>query len=245
MDYKTLNAMSVADRSEYINGLSEEELENLVNNLIIELSADEAVSSAAYDDGVYYFVFGDGKIFAMPNSSDDLPRGGTAPDVVTGLSPEDKAAVEAIIDKFGSDTIDDLFDGASEELWFNYYERYPEFEDDDMIEYFEYEGDDDFPPMRMSDEEKEEKRKQLSLYKELIAEVEKYKDSFEKTSDFYDKYRRRELTHGYLYYGYEGDFIDLIDNVNDYGEDALEYIKPSELLNFLFNLDTYRIEAGR
>ena len=245
MDYKTLKAMGADERVAYINELSEEKLGDLVNNLIEELSDDETVNSEIYDDGVYYLSFGSGKIFAMPNSSDDLPRGGTAPDVVTGLSPEDKAAVEAIIDKFGIDTIDDLFDEASDELWFSYYERYPEFEDDDMIEYFEDEGDDDFPPRRMSEEQKEKKRKQLSLYKDLMAEVAKYKDNFEKTSDFYDMYRRRELTHGCLYYGYEGDFIDLVDNVNDFGEDALKYFKASELLDILLNLDMYVVKACR
>ena len=245
MDYKTLKEMGSEEYEDYIGDLSDEETEELYDSVVAELSQDKEISSKVYWNSDYYFTFFKGKVYYMLSYDDCWPKPGSSPDVVTGLTDIDRQSVNKIVEKFGNDVIDDLFDDAAEALWFNYYEHYPEFEDDDMIEYFEDEGDDDFPPMRMSEEEKANKRKKLSLYKDLIAEIDKYKDSFEKTSDFYDKYRRIDLEYGVLYYGYEGMWIELRENLIDCGDDPKDNDEMLDYLDCIMDLENHVVSAER
>ncbi len=245
MNYKTLKKMDDEEFQDYIDELSEEEVETLYDSIVSELSRNKEIASKVYWGNDYYFTFFKGNVYYMLSYDDCWPKAGSSPDVVTGLSEKDKTAVDAIIGKFGNDEIDNLFDQAAADLWFEYYEHYPKFEDDDMIEYLSDEGDDDFPPRGLSEEEKEEKKKKLSLYKDLLKEVKKYKDSFEKTSDFYDKYRRIDLEYGILYYGYEGMWIELQDNVIDCGDDPKDNDEMLEFLEYFRDLENRIVNAER
>ncbi len=244
MDYKTFKNMNDDEYSEYIDGLSKEEVEFLYDSLVLELSEDKEISSKVYWENDYYFTFHKGKVYYMLSYDDCWPKGGVSPDVVTGLSEKDKKAVKVIIDRFGSNKIDDLFKQASEDLMFNYFEHYPEFEDDDMLDYFSEEieeDEDDF--LSQEDEDKEKENEKLLLYKDLIAEVGKYKDCFEKTSDFYDKYRRKELKYGVLYYGYEGMFIELRENLIECGDDPKNNDEILDFLEYFTDLENRIVTA--
>ena len=58
-------------------------------------------------------------------------------------------------------------------------------------------------------------------------------------------YRRLELEPGVLYYGYEGMWIELLDNVIDCGDDPKDNDKMLEFLDYFRDLDNRIVKAER
>ena len=176
-----------------------------------------------YEDSVFeaagvYFVITNGAIWEIPDDSGGTPRGGCFPDIVSGLSSKEKGCLFELMEAvgFGEDFFGELI------------ECYGEFEDSDAEAYFEENEDED----------------SLETYRRLTEMLEGDDVVFDSAFEVASALERRELDHGRLYYKWEGEFIDLYDNICETGEKRGYYDNKSdeEWIHILESIDTYRVK---
>ena len=219
--YNKLKAMTNDELDSYLDGLDEDEQEELFTKLVGELNESD-YSYGVYEDFGCYFILGRKSILEMSSDSGDSPRGGFL-DIVTGLSKKDSEAVKQITDKLDKN-------GELEDIFYEIYQDIDEeFDDDDAIDLFECNDDED----------------NLKLYKKLMKAVKNSDGVFESVCDFAHKYNMRDLEEGTLYYEWEGEYIDLFDNVNECGEarGTFEDLSTKEWILRLLRLDNLKVTA--
>ena len=104
-----------------------------------------------------------------------------------------------------------------------------EFSDEDALEYFEGLGDED----------------SARTYRKMKRMVKSGKTPFETMEDFVSALGRYDLDPDCLYYEWEGEYIDLYENVDSTGDPRGEFesFDDEEWIGILENVDAYIVRA--
>ena len=172
-------------------------------------------------DGVYqvegvYFAISKGKIFEISDDASCAPKGGWFPNLVRGLSEEQ----EAYLDELGLD----------EEFLPEFWEEWEEPTLEDVLEYFDEDDD----------------AEKIQLCRELDKHLQAGEGPFADVPSLLLALPRRGLERDVLYYPWEGDYIDLRENILDVGEErgALDNLDDEEWRDILEHLEEYRVVVG-
>ena len=103
-----------------------------------------------------------------------------------------------------------------------------EYDEDSALEYFE-ETDEDV----------------LKTFNNMLKEVKSGKTPFATMEDFVSAVGRYGLDSGWLYYHWEGGWIDFYENIAETGEERGYYdnLSDEEWLAILENLDKYKVQV--
>ena len=132
MDYKTLKEMDNDTYQEYLEDLSEDELNSLFDDIVQELSSDPEIASKVYWSDCDYFVLHNGNIYRMPQGADDLPKGGPYPTIISGLLGAEKDLVSQFVNKYGEDELEDLFDQLDDDFLCTFSDC-PDYSDEEVL----------------------------------------------------------------------------------------------------------------
>ena len=191
--------------------------EERINELLQLISNDEKYDGCVFEAPGIYFVIGNGNLWEISDDASCSPRGGWFPEIVTGPTDEENACLEKMMEKLEFD--EDFFN----ELIFDC----DEFDDEYALEYFE-------------DNEDEESAK---IYCKMKKEIESGKTVFSNMDDFVDALVRYGLSSDCLYYEWEGEYIDLHDNICETGEErgSYDHISDEKWVEILENIDKYMV----
>ena len=158
----------------------------------------------------------------MIEISDDAgynPRGGWFPDIVTGPTKEEADYLNLMMDSigFGFDFFADAIDSCGE------------FCDSDTEAFFE----------------ENEDNESLEKYQQIKEEIESGKTPFESIYDLVSVIERSDLDTDCLYYMWEGEYIDLYDNICDCGEErgTFDGLSESDWIDILENIEVHIVKA--
>lgn len=194
------------------------DIQKKIETLLHKLSEEGNTYGEIYEVSCIFFIIANDAIWEIPNDAGCSPKGGWFPEIVTGPSVEEDAYLTTIMEKYGFD-----------EYFFNdYLDDCFEYDEDSALEYFE-ENDED----------------SLKIFKKMLKEVESGKTPFDSMEDFVSAVRRYGLDSGWLYYEWEGEWIDFYDNIAETGEARGYYdnLSDERWLEILENLDKYKVNA--
>jgi hypothetical protein len=191
--------------------------EEKFESLLHRLCEDERYNGRVFHARGVYFTLGVDEILEISNDVACTPRGGF-PDLFFGPSAEEKACIEGMMEKIGFDEF--FFDEMIEDCF--------GFDEEEALGYFE-ENDEDA----------------LDVYEEMRAWVNGGKTVFDSMDDFVNALRRIDLDEDVVYCEWEGDFIDLYENINETGEvrGTYEDASISEWIEVLENLDKHMVRS--
>lgn len=193
-----------------------------INELLEMISNDEKYDGCVFEARCIYFVIANGKLLEIPDNDGCGPKGGCCLEVVKGPTAEENDFIESMMDEldfdecFFSEIIDD-FCGVED------------IEDEDILDYFEENEDED----------------SLAIYKKMRRKIKSAKSPFEDLTSFIIAVTRYGLDSDTLYYEYEGDYIDLHNNICETGEPMGEFdnLSDDEWINVLENIDRHIVKA--
>lgn len=190
-----------------------------VKDLLEEISKNEKYNGCVFWGPGIYFVIGNGKLWEISDDAGCTPRGGWFPDIVSGPSKEEKEFISLIIEEFEID--EDFFSAIIED--------YGEFDDEYATEFFE-------------DNEDEES---ATIYKKIKRKIKSGKTPFKTLNTFVSAFTRYELEADCLYYEWEGEYIDLHDNICETGEERgyYENLSDDEWLEILIDIEKHIVVA--
>ena len=197
------------------------EEEGRLEQLVEQLAEDDNVSGKVYETCGIFFIITTGRgIVEMSSESGASPRGGNSVEVFRGPSDDVKQMMSGIITKLNIS--EDLIDTLSE--YFN-----PWYAEESCMEGLE-------------DELSREDYDTLMNLKRIIDTGKSPVDSI---AEFIELYQKMDLDHNTLYYEWEGEFIDLYDNICECGEESIStgYLSEDEWIDILENLDIYAVSA--
>lgn len=190
-----------------------------INELLMFISNDERYSGCVFRGRGIYFVIGNGKLWEIPDDASCSPRGGWFPDIVKGPPAEEEACLTAMMEslEFDEDFFRELIDDCGE------------FDEEYVEEYFE-ENDDE---------------ESLKIYRKIKKRIDSGKTPFASLNDFANALCRYGLDSDCLYYEWEGEYIDLHDNIADTGEERGYYdsMSDEEWIAILENIDMHIVTA--
>ena len=191
------------------------EKELSVQALLDAISSDEKYAGCVFWGPGIYFVIGNGRFWAIPDDAGSSPRGGWFPDIFAGPTSEESACVKKMMDEL-------CFD---EEFFNEVIEDYGEFDDEYVLEYFEDNDDED----------------SAKLYRKIKRKINSGKTPFDSIEAFVNAVRRYGLESDCLYYEWEGEFIDLHDNIAETGQQRgyYENLSDSEWIEILQDIDKH------
>lgn len=193
-------------------------MNNRLDELLEAISNDDKYHGCVFEGCGIYFIIKSGKILEISDDASDSPRGGWFPDIVTGPTAEEFACLTEMMEdlEFDEDFFRDMIDDCVE------------FSDEEAIEYFE--GNDD--------------EESLKIYKKIRKKVRSGATPFKSVDDFVNALARYGLDYGTLYYEWEGDFIDLYDNICDTGEERGYYdsMGDSDWIEILEDIDNHIVK---
>lgn len=191
-----------------------------VEELLLQISADEKYSGCVFWGPGIYFVIVNGKIREISNDAGCSPRGGWFPPIVTGPTDDERACLEEMMRKWKFDA--DFCCEAIEEIGW--------FEEDDILEWFE-------------DSEEEDS---LKVFRKIQKKVALGTTPFDDVEDLIMTLARLDLDDD-LYYEWEGDYIHFYDNICDTGEAPGYYdsIDTKGWIEILENIDRHIVTAGK
>ena len=186
-----------------------------IQELIDAISNNEKYNGCIFNGGGNYFIIDDGELIAMSADGGYDPHGGWFPAIVSGPTEEEDKCLTSMMEKFDFD----------EYFFSEMISDYGYFDDECAIEYFE-------------DNEDEES---LKIYKKIKKKIESGKTPFETMDDFVDALGRYGLDSNGLYYEWEGEYIDLYENICDVGTAIQLYDSADEELwiKILENIDEH------
>ena len=166
--------------------------EEYIQQLLTTISNNDKYNGCVFHGPGIYFVIGNGSLWEISDDASCSPRGGWFPDIVSGPTLEENKYLEEMMKKYDIDEyfFSELIDDCGE------------FDDEYVLEYFE-------------DNEDEESAK---IYRKMKKQIESGKTPFETIDDFVSALGRYGLESNCLYYEWEGEYIDLHDNICDTGE---------------------------
>lgn len=198
--------------------LSVEQVENQITRKLHEISKTPELSACVFECATFFFVVKDGEILEMPNDASESPKGGWFPDIVTGLPSE---LEDYIRSHQGQLDFDDEF-----------LEDLQENVDDDM-------STEDIIALYDDDEDRQDCLRRLA---ELLADPS---CPFHSMQHYLACLPLFGLEPDRLYYEWEGDYIDLWENVADCGEERGSYddFEPEDWLEVLNDIRSYIVTA--
>ena len=210
--------------------LEEDDVEVKFAILLKKIANDPKYAGAVFEDSSFYFVVGEDGIACMTNMSGDSPKGGSYLYTVSGPTEEEHKFINDLMEKLNIDEyfFSEMIDACcefDEEDAFNFF--------NEAAEEFDYEEDAD-------------ETKNFEIYKKIIAAVKEKDSPFKSVNDFYDAFERDPWCDpGCLYYKWEGEYIDLYDNICECGEnwedEGSYYIE--EWVDILENIDDYLVKV--
>lgn len=194
------------------------EMDERISTLLWEISQSEKYAGCVFSAPGIFFIIENGKIREISNDVSGSPRGGWFPDLVTGPTEEENACLKALMNKLDFDEY--FFDEVLEEIG--------EFDEEAIVEYFE-ENDED----------------SLEIYEKMARKIEAGKTPFESMDDFVNALKRYGLCCGVLYYEWEGDYVDLHENIEEIGEEPGYYdsLSKEEWISILEDIDNHIVTA--
>ena len=192
--------------------------EEYIQQLLTTISNNDKYNGCVFHGPGFYFVLGNGSLWEISDDASCSPRGGWFPDIVSGPTLEENKYLEEMMKKYDIDEyfFSELIDDCGE------------FDDEYVLEYFE-------------DNEDEESAK---IYRKMKKQIESGKTPFETIDDFVSALGRYGLESNCLYYEWEGEYIDLHDNICDTGEARGSYDSMSneEWVTLLENIDDHIVK---
>ena len=188
-----------------------------INELLESISNNENYRRCVFKASGIYFVIVNGKIREISDDAGCSPKGGWFPEIVTGPTKEENTCLEKIMKKF---VIDEYF-------FSEYINDCGEFNDEYVLEYFE-DGEDE---------------RSAKVYRKIKKEIDGGKTLFKNINDFVSALVTYGLEPGCLYYEWEGEYIDLYENICDTGEErgSYERIDDEKWIAILENIDDYMV----
>ncbi len=189
--------------------------ERRIEELLESISNNEKYNGCVFWGRGIYFVIGNGSLWEISDDASCSPRGGWFPDIVSGPTAEENACLQRMMDELGFD----------EYFFKEIIDDYGEFDDEYVLEYFE-------------DNEDEESAK---IYRRMKKKIESGKTPFATIDDFASAVGRYGLESDCLYYEWEGEYIDLYDNICETGESRGSYdsMDDGEWIALLENIDEH------
>ena len=193
--------------------------EEYIQQLLTTISNNDKYNGCVFHEPGIYFVIGNGSLWEISDDASCSPRGGWFPDIVSGPTLEENKYLEEMMKKYDIDEyfFSELIDDCGE------------FDDEYVLEYFE-------------DNEDEESAK---IYRKMKKQIESGKTPFETIDDYVSALGRYGLESNCLYYEWEGEYIDLHDNICDTGEARGSYDSMSneEWVTLLENIDDHIVKG--
>ena len=191
--------------------------EQKLNELLEAVSNNPELQNCVFQANCIYFVIWNSKIFEIPDSSGCSPKGGTLLDVFRGPSAVQNEYVQALMDELG---FDECF---FSEIMYDLYD----FDEDEILGLFEDDED------------------SFDTFKKIIKHFNKGNSPFKDLQELVYGIMRHGLSHDLLYYEWEGDFIELYDNICDTGEGRGYYedMSDEEWINVLENIEKYIVRV--
>ena len=186
-----------------------------IKKLLEDISNNKKYSGCIFSGGGNYFIIDDGELIAMSADGGYDPHGGWFPAIVSGPTEEEDKCLTSMMEE---NDFDEFF--FSEMI-----SDYGYFDADCVLEYFE------------DNEDKES----IKIYKKIKKKIESGKTPFETMGDFVDALGRYGLDSNGLYYEWEGEYIDLYENICDVGT-AMEFYDSADeemWIKILENIDDH------
>ena len=194
-------------------------MENRINELLESISNNDKYNGCVFWGRGIYFVIGNGKLWEISDDASCSPKGGWFPDIVTGPTDEEDKCLTALMESlnFDEDFFRELIDDCGE------------FEEEYVEDYFEENDDED----------------SLKIYRKIKKKINSGKTPFASVNDFANALMRYGLDNNCLYYEWEGEFIDLHDNIADTGEGRgyFDSMSDEEWIEILENIDSHVVKA--
>ena len=193
--------------------------ERRIEELLESISNNEKYNGCVFWGRGIYFVVGNGSLWEISDDASCSPRGGWFPDIVSGPTAEEDACLQKMMNELGFD----------EYFFKEIIDDYGEFDDEYVLEYFE-------------DNEDEESAK---IYRKMKKKIESGKTPFATIEDFASAVGRYGLESDCLYYEWEGEYIDLHDNICETGESRGSYdsMDDNEWIELLENIDEHIVRG--
>jgi hypothetical protein len=193
--------------------------ERRIEELLESISNNEKYNGCVFWGRGIYFVVGNGSLWEISDDASCSPRGGWFPDIVSGPTAEEDACLQKMMNELGFD----------EYFFKEIIDDYGEFDDEYVLEYFE-------------DNEDEESAK---IYRKMKKRIESGKTPFVTIEDFASAVGRYGLESDCLYYEWEGEYIDLHDNICETGESRGSYdsMDDNEWIELLENIDEHIVRG--
>ena len=194
-------------------------MEKRIKELLESISNNDKYSGCVFWGRGIYFVIGNGEIWEISNDASCSPRGGWFPDIVTGPTEEEDKCLTSMMKTMGFD--ETFFSGLIED--------YCDFDEEYVEEYFEENDDED----------------SLKIYSKIKKKISSGKTPFETVNDFANALFRYGLDSDCLYYEWEGEFIDLHDNIAETGESRGRYdsMSDEEWIEILESIDSHIVKV--
>ena len=194
-------------------------MENRINELLEAISNDDKYNGCVFWGRGIYFVIGHGKLWEISDDASCSPKGGWFPEIVKGPTPEEDKCLTAMMESLGFD----------EQFFFDVFATYDEFDEEYAVEYFEENEDEDL----------------LEIYRKIKKKIDSGKTPFASVNDFASALTRYGLDNNCLYYEWEGEFIDLHENIADTGEARgyFDRMSDEEWVKLLEDIDNHIVTA--
>ena len=200
-----------------------------LNELIHEISSNPEYEGCIFNDHGWYFIITNDEI-SLLSDTDPCSLKGTPISAFTGPSQEEHDFIEKLMDELEFDEF--FFDAPYNEYWGYDEENFLEYFADGYDEEDEAYEDDD-PP------------ENLLIFKAIIEKVETEDSPFGSMGDFVEAIRMYDLEPDVYYYEWEGEYIELYENIAECGEAFEDYVTEDdefeEWVETLENIDNYKL----
>ena len=190
-----------------------------INELLEAVSNDEKYNGCVFWGRGIYFVIGNGEVWEISDDASCSPRGGWFPNIVAGPTKEENDCLTIMMETMGFN--ETFFSALVEDCG--------EFEEEYVEDYFEENDDED----------------SLKIYRKIKKKINSGKTPFETVNDFANALMRYGLDNNRLYYEWEGEFIDLYDNIVETGgpRGRCDSMSDEEWIEILENIDSHVVKA--
>ena len=193
--------------------------EHRIIELLEGISNNDKYNGCVFEAPGIYFVVGNGSLWEISDDASCSPRGGWFPEIVKGPTDEETESLAAMMEEIGFD----------EEFFKDLIDDYGEFDEEYVEDYFEENDDED----------------SLKIYRKIKKKINSGKTPFASVNDFANTLGRYGLESSGLYYEWEGEYIDLHDNISETGEERGYYdnINSADWIEILENIDEHIVKG--
>lgn len=195
-------------------------MEKRINELLEAISNNDKYNGSVFWGRGIYFVIGNGNLWEISDDASCSPKGGWFPDIVSGPSTEEDACLSSMMESMGFD----------ENFFRELIDDCGEFDEEYVEDYFEENDDED----------------SLQIYRKIKKKIKSGKTPFASVNDFASALCRYGLDGNCLYYEWEGEYIDLHDNIAETGEERgrFDNMSSEEWVELLENIDQHIVTTN-